>query len=87
MFLLCNYYKKLLSIFTAVRTITLHPYLGTGNFKTFFTADIFFNLLTHRALKLNDFTTAEAHQVMVFCRWLDFIMVVLIIEMELLNQL
>jgi len=66
--------------------VASHPHLGANNIKSFDFANALFHMLRKRAMKFHDFTTAEAHHMVVLSGWLYLIMVVVFVKVKFIDQ-
>ena len=80
------YQKKLISLLLALGAIACHSNFTAGNLKIFSLTNISLYQLSKRVFKFDNPTASQAYQVVVFRRWLYFIVVVLFIEMKFFNQ-
>jgi hypothetical protein len=75
--------EKLPLLLAAPGAIARHPNLSASDFKALLAADILFHLWTQQTLKLDDFATTQAYQVMMLNGCFYLIVVVGLIKMKL----
>ncbi len=79
-------YKKLFFVFTAIGAISGHSNFTAGNFEVFGLDGILFYQAGKRVFKFDNFTAANAEQMVVLRGWFYLVMMVLLVKVKFLDQ-